>query len=60
MVAPVESLQCFGRKKTAVTITYCKRGRCLIKINGFPIVLVEPEILRYEPILPRTITFHRS
>ncbi|POO02230.1 Ribosomal protein [Trema orientale] len=51
---PHESVQCFGRKKTAVAVTYCKRGRGLIKINGCPIELVEPEILRfkaYEPIL---------
>ncbi|KAI8532798.1 hypothetical protein RHMOL_Rhmol11G0242600 [Rhododendron molle] len=51
---PVESVQCFGRKKTAVAVTYCKRGRGLIKINGCPIELIEPEILRYkayEPIL---------
>ncbi|OAE22204.1 hypothetical protein AXG93_1904s1010 [Marchantia polymorpha subsp. ruderalis] len=35
-------------------VTYCKKGRGLIKINGCPIELVEPEILRYkafEPIL---------
>ncbi|KAK4742322.1 hypothetical protein SAY87_000323 [Trapa incisa] len=54
MAAPVESVQCFGRKKTAAAVTYCKRGRGLIKINGVPIELVEPEILRfkaYEPIL---------
>lgn len=52
--APTESVQCFGRKKTAVAVTYCKRGRGLIKINGCPIELVEPEILRFkahEPIL---------
>ncbi|KAF7127424.1 hypothetical protein RHSIM_Rhsim11G0164500 [Rhododendron simsii] len=51
---PIESVQCFGRKKTAVAVTYCKRGRGLIKINGCPIELIEPEILRYkayEPIL---------
>ena len=54
MAAPIESVQCFGRKKTAVAVTYCKRGRGLIKINGCPIELIEPEILRhkaYEPIL---------
>nr|GMD02657.1 40S ribosomal protein S16 [Ipomoea batatas]GMD05110.1 40S ribosomal protein S16 [Ipomoea batatas]GMD07164.1 40S ribosomal protein S16 [Ipomoea batatas] len=52
--APVESVQCFGRKKTAVAVTHCKRGRGLIKINGVPIELIQPEILRYkafEPIL---------
>ncbi|MED6204494.1 40S ribosomal protein S16 [Stylosanthes scabra] len=51
---PLEQVQCFGRKKTAVAVTYCKRGRGLIKINGCPIELVEPEILRFkafEPIL---------
>ncbi|KNA11731.1 hypothetical protein SOVF_000320 [Spinacia oleracea] len=48
------AVQCFGRKKTAVAVTHCKTGRGLIKINGTPIELVQPEILRYkvfEPIL---------
>ncbi|KAH0462376.1 hypothetical protein IEQ34_009951 [Dendrobium chrysotoxum] len=50
----VNSVQCFGRKKTAVAVTHCKAGKGLIKINGVPIELVKPEILRYkafEPIL---------
>ncbi|KAK9112725.1 hypothetical protein Scep_020244 [Stephania cephalantha] len=54
MATPIHSVQCFGRKKTAVAVTYCKAGRGLIKINGCPIELVEPEILRYkvfEPVL---------
>jgi small subunit ribosomal protein S16e len=53
-LSAMESVQCFGRKKTAVAVTYCKRERGLIKINGCPIELVESEILRYkafEPIL---------
>ncbi|CAA2988518.1 40S ribosomal S16 [Olea europaea subsp. europaea] len=53
-MAAAEFVQCFGRKKTAVAVTHCKRGRGLIKINGVPIELVQPEILRYkafEPIL---------
>ncbi|KAH0434060.1 hypothetical protein M5K25_014146 [Dendrobium thyrsiflorum] len=48
------SVQCFGRKKTAVAVTHCKAGKGLIKVNGVPIELVKPEILRYkafEPIL---------
>ncbi|KAJ6836071.1 putative 40S ribosomal protein S16 [Iris pallida] len=52
--APKESVQCFGRKKNAVAVTHCKRGRGLIKVNGSPIELVKPEILRYkafEPVL---------
>jgi len=35
-------------------VAFAKRGRGLIKINGFPIELVQPEVLRYkvfEPIL---------
>ncbi|KAK6241078.1 hypothetical protein SCA6_006467 [Theobroma cacao] len=50
--ASIESVQCFGRKKTAVAVTYCKRGRGLIKINGCPIELVEPEILRFKAVEP--------
>ncbi|KAK4768876.1 hypothetical protein SAY86_027026 [Trapa natans] len=53
-VEAVESVQCSGRKKTAVAVTYRKRGRGLIKDDGVPIEILEPEILRfkaYEPIL---------
>mmetsp|Transcript_38153 Transcript_38153/g.73175 ORF Transcript_38153/g.73175 Transcript_38153/m.73175 type:complete len:144 (+) Transcript_38153:83-514(+) len=53
-MSSTEMVQVFGRKKTAVAVAMCKRGRGLIKINGCPIELVEPEILRYkvyEPIL---------
>ncbi|XP_019052122.1 PREDICTED: 40S ribosomal protein S16-like [Nelumbo nucifera] len=49
-----KSVQCFARKKTAITITYCKHRRGLIKVNNCPIKFVETEILRYkafEPIL---------
>eukprot|EP00164_Ancoracysta_twista_P000313 GFYU01000434.1.p1 GENE.GFYU01000434.1~~GFYU01000434.1.p1 ORF type:complete len:143 (-),score=45.08 GFYU01000434.1:209-637(-) len=49
-----EQVQVFGRKKTAVAVAHCKKGQGLVKINGYPIELVEPEILRYkvfEPIL---------
>ena len=54
MSTAVESVQAFGRKKSAIAVSYCKKGRGLIKINGCPIELVEPELLRYkvfEPIL---------
>ena len=53
-LSSAQSVQTFGRKKTAVAVSYCKKGRGLIKINGCPIELVEPELLRYkvfEPIL---------
>ena len=51
---PVESVQVFGRKKTAVAVAHCKKGRGLIKINGCPIQFVQPQTLRtkvMEPIL---------
>lgn len=50
----MEAVQTYGRKKTATAVAHCKRGKGLIKINGSPLALVEPEILRfkvYEPIL---------
>jgi len=53
-MSAIESVQTFGRKKSAVAVSFCKKGRGLIKINGCPIELVEPELLRYkvfEPIL---------
>merc|ERR1711862_785983 len=48
----INSVQVFGRKKTSVAVAYCKQGRGLIKINGCPIELVEPEILRYKVLEP--------
>eukprot|EP00163_Fabomonas_tropica_P008694 TRINITY_DN1842_c0_g1_i1.p1 TRINITY_DN1842_c0_g1~~TRINITY_DN1842_c0_g1_i1.p1 ORF type:complete len:144 (-),score=44.43 TRINITY_DN1842_c0_g1_i1:328-759(-) len=53
-MSAIKSVQTFGRKKTATAVAYCKNGRGLIKINGCPVELVTPEILRYkvfEPIL---------
>ena len=49
-----QSVQVFGRKKTATAVAFCTKGRGLIKVNGVPIELLEPEILRlktYEPVL---------
>ncbi|OLL25124.1 40S ribosomal protein S16-B [Neolecta irregularis DAH-3] len=50
----MESVQCFGKKKTATAVAHCKAGRGLLKVNGSPLALVQPEILRfkiYEPLL---------
>lgn len=47
-------VQCFGRKRTAVAVALCKKGRGLIRLNGSPIELIKPEILRFkvfEPVL---------
>jgi len=51
---PAQSVQVFGRKKTATAVAHCKRGNGLIKVNGRPLDNVEPEMLRaklQEPIL---------
>merc|ERR1712001_796741 len=50
----IQSVQVFGRKKTATAVAYCKRGKGLIKVNGRPPELVQPAALQYklqEPIL---------
>jgi small subunit ribosomal protein S16e len=50
----MEAVQTFGRKKTATAVAHCKRGKGLIKINGSPLHLVQPDILKvkiYEPLL---------
>ena len=47
-------VQTFGRKKTAVANASVKAGRGMIRVNGSPLNLVEPEMLRvkvWEPIL---------
>lgn len=50
----IPSVQTFGKKKTATAVAYVKKGKGLIKLNGVPITLIEPEVLRfkvYEPLL---------
>jgi len=51
---PLQSVQVFGRKKSATAVAYCKRGKGLLKVNGRPLHLVEPKALQFklqEPIL---------
>ncbi|KAF8525215.1 ribosomal protein S9 [Hysterangium stoloniferum] len=51
---PVNAVQTFGKKKTATAVAHAKEGKGLIRVNGSPINLIRPEILRYkiyEPIL---------
>uniref|UniRef100_A0A8C4Q7A6 Small ribosomal subunit protein uS9 n=1 Tax=Eptatretus burgeri TaxID=7764 RepID=A0A8C4Q7A6_EPTBU len=51
---PPQSVQVFGRKKTATAVAHCKRGNGLIKVNGRPLEMIEPSTLQYkllEPIL---------
>ena len=54
IMSAVQSVQCFGKKKTATAVAHCKQGKGLIKVNGKPLSLVEPQVLRfkvYEPVL---------
>jgi len=49
-----QMVQCFGKKKTATAVAHCRAGKGLIKVNGQPLSLVQPEVLRfkvYEPLL---------
>ncbi len=51
---PIQSVQVFGRKKTATAVAYCKRGKGVINVNGRPLEQVEPKALQYklqEPVL---------
>jgi len=53
-MAAVQSVQCFGKKRTATAVAHCKQGKGLIRVNGKPLSLVEPQVLRfkvYEPVL---------
>jgi small subunit ribosomal protein S16e len=52
--AAPQSVQVFGKKKNAIALAYVKPGKGLIKVNGKPLSLVNPPILRfklYEPLL---------
>eukprot|EP00080_Pristionchus_pacificus_P021278 PDM81298.1 fib-1 [Pristionchus pacificus] len=50
----IQSVQTYGRKKSATAVALCKKGRGLIKINGRALEHMTPEILRVklqEPVL---------
>ena len=47
-------VQCFGRKKNAVAVATIRSGKGVMRVNGSPIDLLEPQALRVkvmEPIL---------
>lgn len=47
-------VSCFGKKKTATAVAHAKEGKGLIRLNGQPITLIQPETLKFkvfEPIL---------
>ncbi|KAK9451131.1 40S ribosomal protein uS9 [Limtongia smithiae] len=53
-MSSTQSVQTFGKKKSATAVAYAKAGKGLLKVNGSPITILQPEILRfkvYEPLL---------
>jgi len=50
--SPKDSVQVFGKKRTAIAVAICKRGKGLIKVNGQPLALLEPEIMRTKCMEP--------
>ncbi|KXH65806.1 ribosomal protein S9/S16 [Colletotrichum salicis] len=47
-MSSTQSVQCFGKKRTATAVAQCKAGKGLVKVNGKPLSLVQPEILRFK------------
>lgn len=50
----LEIVQTFGRKKNAIAVATIRPGKGVVKVNGSPLDLLEPPVLRtkvYEPIL---------
>ena len=51
-MSDVQAVQTFGRKKTAVAVAHCKRGRGIIHINGCPLTTVKPAVLQWKVFEP--------
>jgi small subunit ribosomal protein S16e len=50
----MQAVQTFGKKKTATAVAQCKAGKGMVRVNGIPLELVQPETLRlkaFEPLL---------
>lgn len=50
----MQAVQTFGKKKTATAVAQCKAGKGMIRVNGIPLELVQPETLRlkvFEPVI---------
>ncbi|KAI0032722.1 ribosomal protein S9 [Vararia minispora EC-137] len=43
-----KAVQTFGKKKTATAVAHAREGKGLIRINGSPINLLKPEMLRFK------------
>ena len=45
-------VQCFGRKKNSVAVAAVKNGKGVLRVNGSPIELLEPQALRVKVLEP--------
>ena len=45
-------VQCFGRKKNSVAVAAVKSGKGVLRVNGSPIELLEPQALRVKVLEP--------
>jgi small subunit ribosomal protein S16e len=50
--APQKQVQCFGRKRNAVAVALARQGKGHIRLNGQPLTLVEPSIMRIKAMEP--------
>eukprot|EP01059_Diplonema_ambulator_P014957 TRINITY_DN259_c0_g3_i1.p1 TRINITY_DN259_c0_g3~~TRINITY_DN259_c0_g3_i1.p1 ORF type:complete len:148 (+),score=40.77 TRINITY_DN259_c0_g3_i1:48-491(+) len=50
----VQKVQTYGKKKHAIAVVTCQKGRGMIRVNGVPLAHIKPEGLRLkiqEPVL---------
>lgn len=52
---PTQRVQTFGKKKTSIAVAQCTKGKGMIKVNGVPLELIQPEILRYKVFEPMLV-----
>eukprot|EP01015_Nassula_variabilis_P009070 TRINITY_DN1717_c0_g2_i1.p1 TRINITY_DN1717_c0_g2~~TRINITY_DN1717_c0_g2_i1.p1 ORF type:complete len:148 (-),score=41.81 TRINITY_DN1717_c0_g2_i1:55-498(-) len=48
----LQLVQTFGRKRNATAVAACRTGKGIIKVNGVPIDILEPQILRVKALEP--------
>ena len=48
----VNFVQSFGKKKNATAVAICRQGKGILKVNGKPIDLVTPEVLKIKVLEP--------
>ena len=56
----VEYVQTFGKKKNSTAVALCKRGKGTLRVNGKPIDLVEPQVMRMKLLEPILLLGHEK